>query len=188
MFTNMVFVGNGEMKTDYSELVDGANLVVRSQHCENYGGFAGTKTDVLCVRPSNEPFGKDVARERKIPQQVVDDCSVLFMAYRNPRPNLELLYKNYPRLRNLPLLSVNEYPTQQLLLEHGATTKRKDKQLNPTMGMCLLHHFVDWWKPLQFGLTCVGFAWNYGYDDHDDDVERTIQQNWAAEGLMEFFS
>jgi hypothetical protein len=186
MTTDVVFVGNGKMTTDYSDLVDSSDIIIRSQTCKNYGGLAGSGTDILCVRPSNEPFGKEVARDKKIPQGVANECTALFMAHRYPRQNLELLYKHYPRLRHLPLMCVNEESTRQLLLQHGATTKRTDNQVNPTMGMCLLHHFIEWRRPLQLSLTCVGFAWDYGYDDHDDNTERTIQQDWANAGLMEF--
>ena len=65
----VVFVGNGTMTIDYHELVDNADLVIRSQKCENYRGFAGTKTDILCVRPCDVPFGRMLAAHRMIPVQ-----------------------------------------------------------------------------------------------------------------------
>ena len=183
---NMVFVGNGVMKSNLSHIVNAADFVIRSQRCHYLGDLSGSKTDMLCVRPSNEPFGVETAQNKRIPENAVTTCKCLFSAYRRPHPSFELLFKNYPSLARKPRIVVSETPTRQLLEEHGARTTRRDGQLNPTMGMCLLHHFImrELWRWIR--LSCIGFAWQYGYDDHDQDTERLIQQAWAKKGFMEF--
>lgn len=185
---NVVFVGNGTMQTDYSDVVNSADMVIRSQGCVNYGVFAGTKTDVLCVRPSNEPFGEGMARNKDVHAYAAQDCRYVISAHRSPHPSYELLFEGYPYLRHHPMCLINEEPTRQLLLRRGATVSRDDGQLNPTMGMCLLHSFMEHQLYFSVDLTCVGFAWRYGWDDHDQNIERKIQLEWAEQGHMRFLT
>lgn len=184
---NAVFVGNGTIERDQSHIVQSADIVIRSQHCANYQGRAGNKTDILCVRPSNEPFGAETAAEKRIPQDAAKSCSHLIMCSRTPNPNIALLLKNYPTLQQTPMFSLTEDATRELLRHRGARVRRNDNQLNPTMGMCLLHYFITKELYRWVDLTCIGFAWDFKrHDDHDGDMEMTIQREWMREGWFEF--
>ena len=184
---NIVFVGNGVMTHDLSHIVDAADIVIRSQHCANYLGMAGTKTNILCIRPSNEPFGTETATELRIPKQAALHCKHLLMCHRNPRPDVALLLRNYPQLRHVSMTTFSEEPTRKLLVGLGANIKRDDGQLNPTMGMVLLHQFVERKLYRTMNLCCVGFSWGYShYDDHDADIEQMIQRGWEQKGFMRF--
>ena len=47
--TKIVIVGNADVITDFTNLVDNADLVFRFNSCRNYKINTGSKTDVLCV-------------------------------------------------------------------------------------------------------------------------------------------
>ena len=186
--SRIVFVGNGKMTSNLSNYIDNSFCVIRSQRCgPEYNRKAGSKTDVLCVRPSNEPYGKETAQKKLIPTQAADDCSCLFMCVRGKDPQTAVLFANYPVLKHKPMLTLNEEPARALLIKRGAVTHKQHKSINPTLGLVLLQFAVER-KFYEFHkIVCVGFAWDFGkYKEHKPDTEQLIEQEWANQGFLEF--
>lgn len=182
----LVFVGNGAMSRNLGDYINAATCVVRSQRCgPNFGKRSGSKTDVLCVRPSNEPWGRETAEDRLIPQKAAKECILSMLIWRHENPQTKILLRHYPSLQNKPMLMLNEEPARQLLL--GRIHKEGNDEVNPTLGMVFLKYMIDRQMYKQFDIQCAGFGWHYGpYKEHWATIEKQIHEEWASQGFLEF--
>lgn len=51
----LIFVGSAPLRRDFSGFIDSCDCVVRFNNCKNYGGNAGTKTDILVLNNAGNP-------------------------------------------------------------------------------------------------------------------------------------
>lgn len=172
-----MFVGNGYFNGDKSEIVDSFDIVVRSGRCVGYGKYAGTKTDVWCVRGEEEPWGMEIATTIDIPPNVPKDASLLFLVapIGEPEPKLGMLRKRFPVLREKTVLRVSDAPTRRKLIELKATTDY------PTMGTIFFDFInrMEMYKQHEF--WCCGMTWDrcVANAPHDLATEIALMESYS---------
>ena len=53
---SLVIVGNAPLDSDFSEIIDSCDCVVRFNNCKNYNVNSGGKTDILILTNTGDPF------------------------------------------------------------------------------------------------------------------------------------
>jgi len=51
----LIIVGSAPLDRDFSRFIENCDCVVRFNNCKNYGGFSGTRTDILFLSNSGDP-------------------------------------------------------------------------------------------------------------------------------------
>ena len=70
---NMIIVGNGEPVRNLTTDIDAADLVMRFNACSSVGtGWAGSKTDIVCLRTFGSIGAKFAEGETIVHQEAID--------------------------------------------------------------------------------------------------------------------
>ena len=102
---NIIILGNADVKTDYSELVNSADFVIRFNDARNYANNTGVKVDALCVTNLSTP-GRLFAKYKTIKKlPFIDNVKEIWF----PRPSNYLPFQFWLKPFNSKAFSHADY-------------------------------------------------------------------------------
>jgi hypothetical protein len=188
---SVVLVGNGPIRNDWSALVDAADAVIRFNFCEKYGGYSGTKTDILVINNLGKPglellvrglpecghraqlvFGRDVGVHFKYH----DACGL--MNHPASLVSTEAAMIQHFQLSSYESIGAETYDAafQRLIAIDG-----KSDFAMPSLGFPVLECLVQSGRYLT--LTLIGFTFE-GWRYHPWAKERLIAESYQRDGRL----
>lgn len=194
----IVIVGNAELKEDYSVLIDGADIVVRFNEAKNYdSGFAGTKTDILCIANIAHP-GRRFAKYQTIKKLAfISQVKTVWFPHFFDHIAMQLWIKpiskrRFQKTSYCNLISLRNDLTYKNILyfsnlhNTNACTDLNITELSnlrPSSGYLAVKYILEHYSTDAFEIIILGFTFS-GCIGHPWDEEKANILAWSVKGLI----
>jgi hypothetical protein len=181
------FVGNGVPRTNQSEAIDSADIVIRSQLTLHYDtGLTGRRCDYLVMRQPNRGcrgVGSRIARRvftdkegkpRDINRDVASQILELWLV---PEMDPEIcvgawFWKYHDYLEEIPIVQLPHAHRRRLCKELAALDTQGRIDLRPTCGSLLLAYLMYSKTWQNHRVVLAGYAWDIADAFHPINAER----------------
>jgi hypothetical protein len=194
----IVIVGNAKLTEDYSALVDEADMVVRFNDARYYGtGFAGNKTDVLCIANMEHP-GRKVAKYKTIKKLAfINQVKAIWFPHFSEFKPAQCWIKPISRARFKQtnycdwILARNDL-TDKNIIHFGSShylSACKDlnitetSNLEPSSGYLAIKYIIENYPTDSYEITLFGFTFS-GSNSHAWNEEKANIMAWSEKGLV----
>ncbi|MDI1230975.1 MAG: glycosyltransferase family 29 protein [Methylobacter sp.] len=195
---HIVVIGNADINSDHSKLVDSADLVIRFNEARNYAsGLTGHKCDVLCLANTSHP-GRTFSKYKTIKKlhfikDVIDiwfphpfDCTAK-QFWLKPFNKKKFKKTDYSKF----ILKENELKQKNILFLNEDLFFEACMDLNiiqpsnliPSSGYMALKYILKQYGTASVKITVLGFTFT-GADGHPWHEEKKCVQAFSQAGLI----
>lgn len=195
---HIVVIGNADINSDFSNLVDSADLVIRFNEARNYGsGLTGHRCDILCLANTSHP-GRTFSKYKTIKklQFIKDVIDIWFphpFDYTAKQFWLRPFNKNKFRRTDYSKFILKENKLKQkniIFLKEDLFFEAcmdlniiQPSSLVPSSGYMALKHIMKQYVDTQVKITVLGFAFT-GADCHPWHEEKKCVLAFSEAGLI----
>ncbi|WFS01320.1 glycosyltransferase family 29 protein [Rhizobium tumorigenes] len=195
-----IIVGNGELPTDLSPVVDAADFVLRFNEPKLSVGMSGTRTDLLMLATSSKPMQRRLRDPAFYTSPTFQAAKSVMLVYHpailrtyHPKPNIlswlkgrrsDWTQQTIERVgsagKEIRIMPPQFYKAGCTELGLSETDMHR---IFPSTGYFGLYHCLQQFSADQWDIKLCGFSWE-GWKRHSWDGERQWVANHVAEGRL----